>query len=59
MSAPLNSGEVFAMSGSEFAAAIHGKSADEVMPVLEELMQAVELLNPRLYAATIRKLRER
>ena len=56
--APLNSGEVIAMSGSEFAAAVDGKSFAEVLPIMDELMEAVSLLQPRLYAATIRKLKE-
>ena len=56
--APLNSGEVIAMSGSEFAAAVDGKQYATVLPIIEELMEAISLLQPRLYAATIRKLKE-
>lgn len=45
-------------SGSEFCKAIQGLSVDEVLPVLDELMDSVEVLIPKLYNATLRKLRE-
>ena len=45
-------------SDTEFAEIVSGRSPDEIMPVLDELMVALEVMNPRLYAATMRKLRE-
>lgn len=52
------SGAISAVSESEFSEAIDGKPVSEVMQVMDDLMQAVAVLNPRLYAATIRKLNE-
>lgn len=52
------SGAISAISDSEFCKAVDGKQMRDVMPVLDDLMQAVSVLNPRLYAATIRKLNE-
>ena len=49
---------VSAFSESDFSAAIAGKPLPDVMPILDELMQAVSVLNPRLYAAAMRKLSE-
>lgn len=47
---------VSSRSDSEFARMIDGKSIDEVMPVIEELMETVKLLYPRLYAGVMRHL---
>lgn len=52
------SGVISAISDSEFSSAVSGKLVSDVMPVLDDLMQAIEVLNPRLYAATLRKLNE-
>jgi len=41
---------------SEFAQTVNGRRQDEVMPVIEELMETVRAINPRLYASAIRKL---
>ena len=41
---------------SEFAQTVNGRRQDEVMPVIEELMETVKAINPRLYASAIRKL---
>lgn len=38
---------------SEFAEAIKGKPVPEVMGVVDELMDALRVLSPRLYNATI------
>lgn len=51
-------GTVSAFSDSDFSAAITGKPLSEVMPVLDDLMQAVSVLAPRLYAAAMQKLDE-
>jgi hypothetical protein len=52
------SGVISAISDSEFCKAVDGKQMMDVMPVLDDLLQAVSVLNPRLYAATMRKLNE-
>lgn len=43
-------------SGSEFSDAVQGKDYQSILPVMDELMEAVYAINSRLYAATIRKL---
>ena len=43
-------------SESEFARAINGKEADEVLPVMDELMDTIQILQPRLYSAVMMKL---
>ena len=45
-------------SGSEFSDNIQGMETNEVFSVVDELMDAVKVLNPALYDATIRKLTE-
>lgn len=42
---------------SEFAKLIHGKSVNDVMSVMDELMEALQVVNPRLYDGTLRRLR--
>lgn len=41
---------------SEFAQIINGRDSDEVMAVMDELMDTLFVVNPRLYASVIRKL---
>lgn len=43
-------------SDSEFARAVEGRSPDDVWPVIDELMDTLSVVNPRLYAAVLRKL---
>ena len=43
-------------SDSEFARAVDGKPQDEIMPVLEELMETLKIIQPRLYGAVMGKL---
>ena len=40
---------------SEFARLVNGKNQDEVMKVVDELMQTVQILNPRLYGSVLQK----
>lgn len=44
-------------SGSEFSDAIRGMEVRDVMAVMDELMDTIEILAPRLYRATIEKLK--
>ena len=44
-------------SGSEFSEAAKGKEIFGVMEVMDELMEALQLVAPRMYAATIDKIR--
>ena len=43
-------------SETEFGQAIAGRDMDEVMPVIDELMTALSVLQPRLYRGVMRKL---
>ena len=43
-------------SESEFARAIDGRDQTEIMPVLDELMDTIRIIQPRLYDAVMMKL---
>ena len=43
-------------SDSEFARAVDGKDFYEVLPVIDELMETLEVIQPRLYNAVMMKL---
>lgn len=43
-------------SDSEFAKLVDGKEQDEVMPVMDELMETLSVIQPRLYSAVMGKL---
>lgn len=43
-------------SESEFARAIDGRDQTEIMPVLDELMDTIRIIQPRLYDAVMLKL---
>lgn len=45
-------------SGSEFSRLVDGRMPEDVLPVMDELMDALSAVNPRLYGFAIRKLRE-
>lgn len=49
--------EKIAAHGSEFAMCVNGKCFSEILPFLEELMDTLKVLQPRLYEAFIAKLR--
>ena len=42
---------------TEFARLINGMDAEELWPIIDELMTAVQVINPRLYAAVLRKIK--
>ena len=42
---------------SEFAQEVYGQRVDQVMPIVEELMQTVDVLYPRLYDSVMRRIR--
>jgi hypothetical protein len=44
---------------SEFLQAIAGQKAKDVWLVMEELMQTIQMLQPRLYQATLDRLNEK
>lgn len=43
---------------SEFLQAVAGKRSDDIWMVMDELLDAVKILQPKLYRATIDKLKE-
>lgn len=43
-------------SDTEFLAAVNGKDMEKVLMVLDELMQTIQVLHPRIYDAVIEKL---
>ena len=43
-------------SETEFARAIDGRDQEEVLPVLDELMSTLQVIQPRLYNAVMDKL---
>ena len=43
-------------SDSEFAQVVNGRTVDEIMPIMNEAMDALKVLNPNFYASIIRKI---
>ena len=43
---------------SDFAKKIQGKSYDDVLAVVDELMSTISIINPNLYNGVMRKLSE-
>lgn len=44
--------------GSEFLRAIHGKDAYTMWQIMDEVMDTIKAFQPRLYDATLQKIRE-
>ena len=45
-------------SGTEFSDAVYGMKTDDLMEIIDELMTALEVVNPRLYAGVMRKIED-
>lgn len=43
-------------SGSDFYLAIRQKSMDEILGLFDEVMETLQVVNPRLYASIMRKI---
>lgn len=41
---------------SEFAQAIEGRAVDEIIPIIDEAMEALKVLNPQFYKSIMRKI---
>ena len=54
--APIRNTAIDYDSDSEFARAINGREVNDVLPIIEELMQTLEIIQPRLYDAVLMKL---
>ena len=50
--------EIMYSSGSEFSQVIDGADKYKVMEVIDELMNSIKVIFPKLYDATIDKLKE-
>lgn len=44
-------------SGTEFSQAVNGAKTDEIMSVMDELMTALQAINPRMYTLTLNKIK--
>ena len=51
------SGSVGYNSGTEFSDMIKGKDFNDVIPLMDELMESVKIVLPRLYDSVINRLR--
>lgn len=56
-SAPPDPDTIIYNGDSEFADLIHGMESDRVWRVMEELMNTLSVVNPRLYNGVLRKIR--
>ena len=54
--APAPEGFIMADGDSEFARLVDGRNQTEVIPVLDELMSTLQIIQPRLYNAVMDKL---
>lgn len=43
-------------SDTEFGRAVEGKDIDELLPLIDEIMSALSVIQPRMYDAVMRKL---
>lgn len=43
---------------SEFARDVRERSVSYIMPIIDEMMQTIQVLQPRLYDAVMRRIRE-
>lgn len=53
---PEPAGTVTYDSGTEFSELISGRNQEDVWPVIDELMDVLHTINPRLYDGVMRKL---
>ena len=54
----ISAGAVRYHGDSDFAKAIYGKDPDTMWAVMDELMTALQVVNPRLYDSVMRKIAE-
>lgn len=45
-------------SDTDFGRAVEGKDLDELLPLIDEIMSALSVIQPRMYDAVMRKLME-
>ena len=49
---------IYTDSGNEFLQAVNGKDTEKVMAIIDELMEAVKILQPRMYDGVIYRISE-
>ena len=49
---------IYTDGGNEFLQAVNGKDTERVMAIIDELMEAVKILQPRMYDGVICRLSE-
>ena len=49
-------GEIGHVSDTEFGQAIEGRPVDEILPIIDELMSTLQVVNRRLYDAVMRRI---
>lgn len=49
---------IYTDGGNEFLQAINGKDTEKVMAIIDELMEAVKILQPRMYDGVICRISE-
>ena len=54
--APIRNTAIDYDSDSEFARAINGRDVNEILPIIEELAETLEVIQPRLYNAFMNRL---
>lgn len=54
--APASDGIIMADGDSEFARLVDGRNQTEVIPIIDELMSTLQVIQPRLYNAVMDKL---
>lgn len=47
------------VSDTEFGEAIDGMKQADIMPIMDELMSTLQVVQPRIYASVMRKIKER
>lgn len=55
-SGPQDPGYIEYNSGTEFADLINGRKMEDILPVVDDLMSTISVVNPKLYASVIREL---
>lgn len=53
---PVGNEKLDTYGDSEFLEAVSGKSLSDVMPIMDELMDAMKVLQPRIYDSVMRKI---
>ena len=43
-------------SGTDFSQAIDGRNQEDIWPIMDELMDTIKVIHPRLYDAVLQKL---